>query len=405
MDIEIRPIVLDELRSYFESLETAFHGTLRDEDLEIERSVAEPERYLAATEDGAIVGNAAAVSFRVTVPGGARVPASGITAVGVLPSHRRRGITTALMERQLRDSIARSEPVSLLHASEGGIYGRFGYGVATMFGEIDVQTDRSRFVRGIGSPGRTRLVSRDEAKDRTRSVYEIAAARPGMVPVDDRWWNSLFAPGHEDKDEPPFFVVHEDETGAPDALAQYRVKHRWSAGLPRNELSTWLVVASTPDGYAGVWRYLLDVDLVATVKSWNRPADEPLLRMLEEPRQLKLRLSDGMYLRIVDVPAALVARRYAGDGRLVMEVEDRFLPEVGGRFALEVDGGAAECTRTTDEPDVACTINELGAVYLSGARWTQLAQASLVKELRAGAVGDADALFAWPVAPWCAFVF
>ncbi len=405
MDIDIRPIVMDELRSYFESLEAAFHGALRDEELEIERAVAEPDRYLAAFEDGSIVGNAAAVSFRLTVPGGARVTASGITAVGVLPSHRRRGITTALMERQLRDTIAHGEPISLLHASEGGIYGRFGYGVATMLSEIDVQTERSTFVRGISASGRTRLMSRDDAKKKARPVYDAAAEGPGMVPLDDRWWDWLFAAGHEDKDKPPFFVVHEDEAGTPDAFAQYRVKHRWQGGIPRNELSTWLVVASTPGGYAGLWRYLLDVDLVATVKAWHRPADEPLLRMLEEPRRLKLRLSDGMYLRIVDVGTALAARRYAADGRLVIEVEDRFLPEVGGRFALEVDGGTASCTRTADEPDLVCTINELGAVYLSGARWTQLAQAGLVKELRSDAVFEADSLFEWPVGPWCAFMF
>jgi predicted acetyltransferase len=405
MDIEIRPIVMDELRTYFEALEAAFHGTLKDEELEIERGVAEPDRYLAAFEDGAIVGNAAAVSYRLTVPGGARVTASGITAVGVLPSHRRRGITTALMERQLRDTIAHGEPVSLLHASEGGIYGRFGYGVATMVSEIDIETDRSTFVRGISPGGRSRLVSRDDAKVRARPVYDVAADRPGMVPLDDRWWGWLFAPGHEDKEKPPFFVVHEDEAGTPDAFAQYRVKHRWPSDIPRNELSTWLVVASTPEGYAGLWRYLLDVDLVATVKAGQRPADEPLLRMLEEPRQLKLRLSDGMYLRIVDVGAALATRSYAADGRLVIEVEDRFLPEIGGRFALEVEGGTGSCTRTADEPDLVCAINELGAVYLSGARWTQLAHAGLVKEVRSGAVFEADALFAWPVSPWCAFMF
>jgi predicted acetyltransferase len=166
-----------------------------------------------------------------------------------------------------------------------------------------------------------------------------------------------------------------------------------------------MLIASTPEAYAGLWRYLLDVDLVGTVKAWNRPSDEPLLRMLEEPRQLKLRLSDGMYLRIVDVPAALAARAYAADGRLVIEVEDRFLPEVGGRFAVESEDGSASCVRTADEPELALTINELGAAYLSGAGWTQLAQASLVKELRDGAVSRADAMFVSPVAPWCAFTF
>ena len=127
--------------------------------------------------------------------------------------------------------------------------------------------------------------------------------------------------------------------------------------------------------------------------------------MLEEPRQLKLRLSDGMYVRIVDVPATLEARRYPDDGRLVIELRDRFLPEVGGRFELDVSAGSASCARTERDPDLACTINELAAAYLGGARWTQLAQANLVKELREGALFEADRVFAWPVAPWSAFSF
>ena len=291
-----------------------------------------------------------AVSFRVTVPGGAQVPAAGVTSVGVQPTHRRRGINSSLMRAQLDDIHARGESIAVLYASEGGIYGRFGYGLASFLGEIDLEGDRSAFIRGYRAAGRVRLLPRAEAMPSMRQVYERAQPRrPGMIAMDDAWWEWLLFEDEKEKDDPMFYAVH-DTDGVADAYATYRVKHEWPDSIPTLELTVRQLVASDPRAYADIWRYLFDIDLVHRVKAWNRPVDEPLFFLMQEPRRLRFRTSDALRVRLVDVPVALEARGYVGDGRIVVDVEDRFCPWNEGRYALEVTTGGATCERTTEEP-------------------------------------------------------
>jgi predicted acetyltransferase len=400
MDIEIRTIVEGELEECSRSLELAFSD--RRDDAR-DRLVAEFDRWLAAFEDGRIVGSALAASYRVTVPGGAQVAAAGVTAVGVQPTHRRRGINTALMRAQLDAIHERGEAVAMLYASEGGIYGRYGYGLAAFLGEIKLQTERSAFIRGYQPTGRVRLLQREEALSSMRPVYDEAQRlRPGMVALDDRWWEWLSF--ENEKDEPSFFAVH-DTDGVADAFAVYRVKHEWPDSIPRLELTLSKLLATTPQAYADIWRYLFDIDLVDSVNAWNRPVDEPLLLLMQEPRRLRLRTSDGLYIRLVDVPAALEARGYVGEGRLVVDVQDPFCPWNEGRYVLDVTDGAAHCDRTDEEADIACSAADLGATYLGGVTLRQLHRAGRVDELRPGTLAGADALFAGDLAPWNLFVF
>ncbi len=199
MDVEIRAITEDEFEPALRSLESAFSGGLTDDDLRQERLVAETDRWHAAFEDGRIVGVAAAASFRMTVPGGGQVATAGVTSVGVQPTHRRRGIATALMRAQLDDVRERGEPLAALYASEGGIYGRYGYGAAAFLGEINLEVERSAFVRGHRSTGRMRLLDRAEALPLMRGVYDAEQARrSGMIAVDDRWWEWLFFESSKD---------------------------------------------------------------------------------------------------------------------------------------------------------------------------------------------------------------
>jgi predicted acetyltransferase len=230
VDIEIRTIAEDEFEEYIRSIELSFSGAMTAEDLAHERLVAEMERCLAAFEEGVIVGGALAVSYRLTVPGGGQVPAAGVTGVGVRPTHRRRGITSALMRAQLDAIHERGEAIAILYASEGGIYGRFGYGLSSFLGELDLEVERSAFVRGFRPSGRVRLMNRDEALPLMRAVYDEAQRRrPGMIAVDDRWWDWMFF--EREKDEPTFFAVH-DTDGIADAYAAYRVKHEWPESIP-----------------------------------------------------------------------------------------------------------------------------------------------------------------------------
>jgi len=403
MDTEIRAIAPEEFEAYARALELAFSERMTDEELERERLVAEPSRWHAAFEGGRIVGGAAAASYQVTVPGGREVSAAGVTAVGVLPTHRRRGINTALMRTQLDDVHALGEAIAMLFASEGGIYGRFGYGMASLLCEVDVEVDRSRFVRGYRPGGEVRLLSREDALPAMRPVYDaVRRERPGMVAVDDRWWEWLF---FEKKDEGPiFYAVHEGDEGI-DAFAVYRVKHEWPDSIAKLEVSVHRLMASTPQGWADMWRYVFDIDLVHKVGAWNRPVDDPVLRLMQEPRRLHFSVKDGLYVRLVDVPAALAARGYVGDGRTIFEVHDAFCPWNDGRFSLEVTRGEAICQPTTAEADIACSATDLGASYLGGASFRELHRAGHVDELRPGALAAADAIFASDPAPWCAFVF
>jgi predicted acetyltransferase len=406
MDLEIRSIREDEFESYARATDAAFSGVLSPEELEDDRSVAELDRRFAALEDGVIVGGSSAASFRMTVPGGRTVPTCAIAHVGVMPTHRRRGVNTALMRVQLDDARGRGEPLAALHASEGGIYGRFGFGMATFLADLDVGTSHSAFHAGFAPAGRVRLLPHEEALQRMRPVFDAAVpARPGMLALDDRWFTWRFAEPTPDKESPTFYAVHETDEGEPDAYAVYQVKHHWPGEIPRNELTVREMMATTPQATADIWRFVFDIDLVERVKASDRPADDPLLRLVVEPRHLGYSLRDGMYLRLVDVPAALEARDYAGDGSVVLEVSDAFCGWNEGRYELTVTDGSGTCRPTEQLPDLACSVSELGATYLGGSTFAQLAEAGRVQELTDGAVARTDAMFRSAPAPWCSLPF
>jgi predicted acetyltransferase len=405
-DLTIRSIDAHELSTFIQVLERAFHGRFREDELEQERLIVEPDRYFAAFDGDAIVGTAGACSTRLTVPGGLSVDAPGVTAVGVLPSYRRRGINTRLMAALLDQAAERDEPLAYLWASESPIYPRFGYGMASLCAELEISTDRAGFVPGVATARRVRALPREEALPLMRPVYDaVAASRPGMIAVDDNWWTWLFHEPKRDEDEPLFFALHEDDHGVPDGYAVYKVKHDWKHGVPQNELKVQHLIASTPSATAALWRYVLDVDLVATVRAWERPADEELLWLVAEPRRLRFMVSDGLWVRLVDIPKSLQGRRYGADGRLVFEVDDAFRPATSGRYELVVEGSVGACVGTDAEPELSSGVGALGAAFLGGISFNQLARGQQVRELVPDALARADAMFASDPSPWFGFVF
>jgi predicted acetyltransferase len=402
---EIRTIAEEELEAWVRATDVAFGERSEPEQLERERSVTELDRAFAAVEDGEIVGTAAAYSLRMRLPGGADVPTAGVTMVGVKPSHRRRGINTAMMRRLLDQARERGEPLAALFASEGGIYGRYGYGMATLQCSIDLETFASAFVPAYAPSGRVRMRELEEAIPTLVRVYERARRdRPGAVELDETRMRYQLH-DHDEEARLPFFVaVHETE-GEPDAYAVYKIKHDWPKGLPSNELVVYDLQGATPQAYADMWRFVLDVDLVRRVTAWHRPADEPLLHLLLEPRRLRATLRDGLWVRLVDVPAALEARGYAAEGRLVLEVRDAFCPSNEGRYALEVGGDAARCEPSDAPPDLVLDVEGLGAAYLGGVRFHDLWWAGRIPAAAPGALGLADAMFGVTAAPWCPMAF
>lgn len=407
MDIEIRSIRAEEFEAWLRAMSKAFNEYPRDEWLEMERKLIEPERTFAAIDGAEFVGGASTASMRIAVPGG-EVAMAGVTGVGVAPTHRRRGVATMLMRHQLDHVRERGEePLAALHASEGGIYGRFGYGVATADCGIEIERERTAFLRLPHEQGRVRLVEREDAFKAMEPVYDaVRAMQPGMIERRGVWWESRFEDFEHDREgaSPFFFAIHEGPDGV-DAYAVYRFKHDWPQALPHGSVDVEELIATSPDAYANMWRFVFDLDLAARIKAELRPIDDPLLGLLVEPRRLRFTVRDGMWLRLVDVCTALAARRYRVAGSLVVRVRDHFCPWNDGRYRLEGGPDGAVCTMTDAEPDLVLSASELAAAFLGGSTFGHLARAGRVHEERSGALRRADLMFGWDLAPWCTQLF
>ncbi|HZT84655.1 MAG TPA: GNAT family N-acetyltransferase [Gaiellaceae bacterium] len=359
------------------------------------------ERMHAALENGQVVGGAGAFPFELSVPGGS-LPCAGITAVGVSPTHRRRGVLRSMMGAQLRDVYERGEPIAALWASEETIYGRFGYGIASWAGELTVPHEWDAFAEPLEAAGTTRFVAPDEARELFPPLYEtVRRERPGMTSRSGEWWaaRQLRVPD-EEKSTPRRFVVLELD-GEPAAYAIYRTQMSWDSGSSTARLVVREALGATPRATAAIWRFLLDVDWMATVEVPLAPPDHPLFLLLATPRRMRYRMGDGLWVRLVDVPAALSGRAYPEGAPLVLEVRDAVCEWNEGRWRL--DGGA--CTRTDDEPGLALDVSALASAFLGAVSFTELRAALRVEELREGAVARADALFAWRPLPWCLEIF
>ena len=364
--------------------------------------MAEVDRCFAAFDGPEIVGTAAAFTMPMTVPG-AEIEIGFVTMVAVRPTHRRRGVNTALMRRQLDEAHERGEVVEVLHASEGGIYGRYGYGLATYGLSIEIETARSAFVRGSEPAGRASVGPARcgrEVDPRRERGHAARSSGDGSAGRAAPRLHAVVTSTVPRRTSPSRSSCTRAADGV-DGFAVYKVKHDWPQGWPRSVLTVRDLQAATPQAYADLWRYVLDVDLIERVDSWNRPADESLLHLLQEPRRLRATVVDNLWVRLVDLAGALRARRYAADGRLVLEVADPFGPWNEGRYALEASAGEATVTADTDAPaDIACTVNEVAATYLGGITFRQLHRAGRIQERTDGALSRADAMFGWDPAPW-----
>lgn len=405
MTFEIRTVTEDRFADAIATTEYAFGGVPTDEDVEFERTLNEADRFFAAFDGDVIAGTTAAFTMPMTIPGG-ETSVGFVTGVGVRPTHRRRGITTALMRRQLEDARERGETIEILYASEGGIYGRFGYGLATFGLGMDVEVSRTAFVRGYTPTGIVRFVERDEAVRKILEVNEVARRGvPGMVGLDRKRLDYTFRDHGPDKDLPFLYAVHETDGGT-DGYAVYRIRHDWRDSIPRSTLVLRDLQGASPGAVADLWRFVFDIDLIERVEVWSRPLDDAVLHLVQEPRRLHPKIRDGLWLRIVDVERALVQRRYAAAGRIVMQIDDAFCPWNEGSFVLEADdAGVATCARGDEEPDLRCSVTELGSAYLGGIGFRRLVRAGLIDERRAGAMALADGMFGWDPAPWCPYIF
>jgi predicted acetyltransferase len=361
------------------------------------------ERVYAAWQDGRAVAGLAAFPLCLTVPGG-RVRAAGVTAAGVLPTHRRRGLLRAMMQALLDACRLEGEPIAYLWASEDTIYGRFGFGLASFTAEIDLPRERSAFHSRFAASGNVRLVPLAAAEGDIAPVYERASSvTPGMFARSSPWWQDrvLADPAWLRGGRGELQCAVFEAEGRSTAYALYRINWAFERGLQAGSVAVVEAVGESATATAAIWRYLLDIDWLARVKAGLLPVDHPLLLLAEEPRRLGFTLRDGVWVRLLDVKEALSARGYQDRGSVVIEVIDKFCPWNAGRWRV----GAGGVNRTEEAPHLRCDVSALGSVYLGGFTWMQLARALRVQEVVAGAIADADAIFQSTGAPWCPEIF
>ncbi|MFC9660492.1 GNAT family N-acetyltransferase [Nocardia sp. NPDC127606] len=361
--------------------------------------LSEPGRTLGARIDGRLVGTAESYTSWLVVPGGARVSHAAVTHVGVLPTHTRRGVLTALLRRQLDDITERGEVVATLRASEGSIYERFGYGVASSFARLELHRGRARLRDTVPPSGPVRFVEPADAWKLFPQIYATAAiCWTGAIDRPDYWWKLKERTAAE-----PVYTVTHGEVGAEDGFARYHPVDtaNWFTSRERTIVVDDLV-ATTPQAYLGLVRHLLSVDLVDKVTFAFAPVDAPLRHLFTDERAVGVAgVHDETWLRLVDVPTALARRTYRDASPVIVEVEDAIRTANTGRYRI-----SAEQVVRVDEPaDVTVDVATLGAIYLGGSTWRQLALAGRVVEHRAGAVAAADSLFATPALPFSGTFF
>jgi predicted acetyltransferase len=365
--------------------------------------VLEPQRLHAAFDGNAAVAGSGSFPFDLTVPGG-QVKAAGVTVVGVLPTHRRRGLLRAMMRSLIDAAHARGEPVAVLWATEDTIYSQFGFGMASMAAEIDVPREHTAAFARIDAPGEARLVPLDEAEPLIAPVYErVARQAPGMFARSPAWWQDRLLIDHPWRRQGGGALrcaVWETE-GKPAAYAFYRINQMFEHGSSSGNVFVVEAMGDSAQATHAIWRFLFGIDLLARVKAIFLPLDHPLLLSLANPRRLNFLLREGLWVRLIDVGAALTARGYATDDSVVIDVTDEFCPWNAGRW--RVSRGTVE--KTTADADLVCDVGSLGCVYLGGFTFAQLARSLRVSELRAGAIVRADAMFHSDRAPWCPELF
>lgn len=403
MGVEIRACAsVDELRMAVAPIWRYFGVAPTEQALDNFAQLMTPARALIVTDDGAPAAGCGSFPFELTTPGG-RVASAGLTMVGVQPTHRRRGLLTQTMRRFVDDTLARGEPTAYLWASEEKIYGRFGFGLTSLSGEVEIARDHAAFLTNEPPLGRVRLAPLSEALAPVRAVYgAVAATRPGMFARSEEWlrrrvlvdlpWQR--AGGGE------LTCALLEIDGLPAAYALYRFNQKMERGISRGSVAVVEAMAVSPAAARAIWRYLLDLDWYATLRAQFIPQDHPLILLAAEPRRLNLTFRDGCWLRLVDVEKALAARSYGPD-EVVIELSDAFCPWNAGRWAV----GAGGVARTTFEADIWCDAAALASAYLGGFSWRELVAAGRAHVRDEAALARADRAFERRGAPWVPEIF
>jgi predicted acetyltransferase len=399
---ELVYVAPESTEEFFAAILHGFHDEYVADRWEPHRKVFEPDRSFGFQVDGRWVSTCGAYTRTLTVPGGS-VPVAAVTVVTVQPSYRRRGLLTEMMKHQLHDVHQRGEPVALLWASESAIYGRFGYGQASpqvrLTGKTKTTAFRSDVDLGAGSVGE---VERDQAIPVIKRLHQsLLPQRVGALNRTDDWWTVRWHDPEAWRHGASAyrFALHYDRRGRPDGYLAFRVKNDWSESGA--EVIVEELDAAGAEASAGLWRFVLDLDLVRSFSRQGAPLDESVRYLVSDLRSVKAEEQDGTYARLVDVPRALEARRYLTELDVIIRVQDPLFRHNTGTFHVVAGPDGASVTRVRGRADLAMSIRDLSAIYLGGTPLTALARAGLVLERTKGAAAATAVAFGSPQPPFC----
>jgi predicted acetyltransferase len=408
-DLQLRTLDSGDFDQFIELDEMVFHDPPRSAEvrpLYADLVDLDGGRGTGVFDGDELVGVGAISGFEMAVPGGL-LPLAGVLLIAVKPTHRRRGVMSRVIRDQLRTLHERGlEPLAGLTASESAIYGRFGYGVASYGASLTVPSHRAGLRPVAGTDGiRVRMVATADTIGVCEAIHaRQVGKRAGMLVRPDVWGRMMGADPEEWRaGRSVLRTVLAERDGRAVGFARYRARNDWGPEGNSGYAEVQQLYADDAAGYAALVSYLLSIDLTAGTKFYRQPPDSPLVYLLADFRAAAMRVTDMLYLRLVDVDRALAGRSYAAPVNVVLEVADGLCPWNAGRWRLTGDEKGATCIRTEDAAEVALDVRELAAVYLGGSTLAALAQAGLITELRPGAVADASRAFATDLAPWLQF--
>lgn len=402
---DLRRVEDDSYPAFTRNMERVY-GFDYNPDEDTFRSILDVDRAFGHFEGDGMVSTIAAYSLEMTVPGNV-VSCGGTTVVSVSPTHRRRGLLTEMMNRHFEDVHERDEPIAALWASESEIYGRFGYGRASTTAEITVRRRGHPLSRLAPATRPVRFVDLDQAKTLIPPFHDrFRLGQPGMFRRWPEWWEArVFSdfPSRRSGATAARWVVVDGDDGI-DGYAKYRTKTApGDDGHSGIEMVITDFIAGSPESWSGLWAFLLSHDLIAKFVARLRSPDDPIFDLLAGPRRAQVEVSDGIWVRIMDVPTALTSRNYQSDFSGVIEVHDP-MGLAGGKFRLETTDEGAECKSSDAEPDIAMDIEDLGSVYMGNGGLRRLARAGRVNGGDAE-LAAADQAFGWDPRPWCPEIF
>ena len=395
-DIDLRFIGEIERPAFLRTMAIGFGATMTDDDVKVSARTLRNSRSLAALDGNEIVGTAVVYPMQMNIPEGRSASTAVVSGVTVLPTHRRRGILTRMMDMHLREAYDNGEIFSILGASESIIYGRYGFGIASLIESWSIDRRHTELAYAPESPGRLRFIDKDDAAELLPAVaVRVCTDRPAFVALHpDHWAEFLADFEHERRGGSAFHFVVYEEDGEIDGYVIYRLHGRTVKVID--------LMAGSEAAHAALWRFCFGIDLRTTIECDDRPVDDPLPWMLADPRRLQRSLRDGMWLRILDVQKALEARTYAREGRIVLEVRDEFCQWNDGRYELEGGAEGARGTATTGKTDITLSAADLAAAYLDGVSFSTLEHASRAEVASQQAAQLADAMFRTRRKPWWA---